>query len=120
MPTEDPFLFTVSVDAAAGTRLSSLEAAALAGLDRVRLHGITEPELDRAQRQFRARLIFETDSVTNIAHQLGYFATIASVELYQDLARRVAAVTVDQVADVARRRLEPGNRTLGWFQPLPA
>ena len=120
LPTEDPFLFTVSVDAAAGTRLSSLEAAALAGLDRVRLHGITEPELDRAQRQFRARLIFETDSVTNIAHQLGYFATIASVELYQDLARRVAAVTVDQVADVARRRLEPGNRTLGWFQPLPA
>ncbi len=120
LPTQDPFLFSVSVEAMAGTSLPSLEAAALAELDRVRIDGVTDAELQRAQRQFRARLIFETDSVTNIAHQLGYFATVASVDLYRDLGRRIAAVTGEQVAAVARRRLAPSNRTVGWFQALSA
>ena len=120
LPTQDPFLFTVSVEATAGTSLSSLEAAILTELDRVRVGGVTDAELQRAQRQFRARLVFETDSVTNIAHQLGYFATVASVDLYRDLGRKIAAVRVEDVAEVARRRLASSNRTIGWFQALSA
>ena len=43
-------------------------------------------ELEKAKNQLRARLVFENDSVTNIAHQLGYFETIASVDLFLSLA----------------------------------
>ncbi|MCH2278193.1 MAG: pitrilysin family protein [Acidobacteriota bacterium] len=118
LPTQDPFLYTVSVEATAGTALSSVEAEALSVLDRIRTDGVTETELERAKRQFRARLVFETDSVTNIAHQLGYFTTVATLDLYHDLPRRVAVATVEQVGEVARRYLVPSNRTIGWFQPL--
>ena len=37
-------------------------------------------ELARAKKQLHARFVFDNDSVTNIAHQLGYFETIAGVE----------------------------------------
>jgi predicted Zn-dependent peptidase len=57
--------------------------------------------------------------VTNIAHQLGFYETIARVSVYTSLGARIAAVTTDDVARVARRYLRPANRTIGWFRPLP-
>ena len=50
------------------------------------------------KRQLRARLVFENDSVTNIAHQLGYFQTVASLDILGTLASGITAVTADQVA----------------------
>ena len=69
-----------------------------------------------ARHQLRARLVFENDSITNIAHQLGYFETIASWRTSRHAgANAIEAVTLDQVAAVAARRLAPANRTIGWF-----
>ena len=87
LPTEQPFLYTVSVTATEGTPLAAVESALLEALERVRREGITDAELTRAKAQLRARLVFESDSVTNIAHQLGYFDTIASVGLFHVAAR---------------------------------
>src|SRR6185312_15688757 len=117
LPTEQPFLYVISATVSAGASLADVEAATLAELDRVRREGITPDELLLAQKQLRARLVFENDSVTNIAHQLGYFATIASVDLYQGLASRVAAVTLEEVAAAATRYLATANQTIGWFEP---
>ena len=119
MPTEQPFLYTVSVTATEGTSLASAESVLLDELDRVRLHGVTEAELVKAKAQLRVRLVFDNDSVTNIAHQLGYFETIASVEFYQTFPSRMASVTLDDVASAARDVLSASNRTIGWFEPLP-
>jgi predicted Zn-dependent peptidase len=118
MPTQDPFLYTVSLTATEGVALAALEEAALTGIDRVRVGGITEHELDKAKRQLRARLVFENDSITNIAHQLGYFETIASWTEVPSIGARLDAVTLDQVAAVAAARLTARNRTIGWFQPF--
>jgi zinc protease len=120
LPTRDPFLYMISVTASEGTPLATLEQAASAELDRVVSDGITGQELARAKNQLRARLVFETDSVTNIAHQLGFFETVASVDYFRTLWGRLEKVTVDEVGEAARRYLRPGNRTVGWFQPLPA
>jgi zinc protease len=118
LPTEEPFLYTVSCTVADGVALSTLEAAADEAIDRVRAGGISPAEFDRAVHQLRARLVFESDSVTNIAHQIGYFHTLGDVELYHGLEARLAAVTLDQVAEAARTRLRPSRRTVGWFQPV--
>jgi zinc protease len=119
LPTEQPFLYTVSITAADGTSLASVESALLEALERVRAEGINDAELVRAKAQLRARLVFESDSVTNIAHQLGYFDTIASVGLFNALPARIAAVTVDEVDSAARTLLGDANRTIGWFEPVP-
>jgi predicted Zn-dependent peptidase len=62
--------------------------------------------------------VFENDSVTNVAHQIGFFETIASVDLFLSAADRIRRVTREQVADAAAAVLRPGNRTVGWFKPL--
>ena len=51
----------------------------------MRRDGVTPAELAKAKAQLKARLVFDNDSVTNIAHQLGYFETIASVDVFTNL-----------------------------------
>ena len=118
LPTAEPFLYSLSATATDGTSLASLEMALLVELDRVRQDGITPAELDRATAQLKARFIFDDDSITNIAHQLGYFATIASLDVLTDLAARVEAVTIERVAAAAGALLPQTNRTVGWFDPV--
>ena len=117
LPTAEPFLYTISLTAMQGVNLSALEAAVLAEVERIRESGVTEEEVVRACRQLRARFVFETDSVTNIAHQLGYFETVTGPGFLGDVQSRLAHVTPAQVSEVAKRRLSATNRTVGWFQP---
>ena len=116
-PTRDPFLYTISVTAAEGRPLAAIEQATLAAIDRVRAEGVTPAELQKARHQLRARLVFEGDSISNIAHQLGYFETIASWRVYPALHERIERVTLEDVANAARTCLAPAHRTIGWFQP---
>ena len=119
LPTEQPFVFIISVTATEGTSLAAVESALTAELDLVARDGITEAELTKAKAQLKARLVFDNDSVTNIAHQLGYYETIADVEVFNGFGPRIAAVTREAVADAARTILAASNRTIGWFDPEP-
>ena len=117
VPTNEPFVYTISATATEGTALERVEEVAIAAIDRVAREGITPQELTKAKTQLRARLVFENDSITNIAHQLGYFATVGRWQDFAALPGRIEAVTVDQVSQVAARRLSPMSRTIGWFAP---
>jgi zinc protease len=119
LPTELPFVYIISVTATDGTPLAAVESALLEELDEVVAQGITPAELTKAKAQLKARLVFDNDSVTNIAHQLGYFETIANVDVFRDLLPRIAVVTLDEVAAAARSVFSASNRTIGWFDPLP-
>ncbi len=120
LPTAQPFLYTIALTAVSGVTLDTLEAEALDAIERVRTGGVTEQEVARARHQLMARVVFENDSVTNIAHQLGYFETVVGNGYLDAVAERIAAVTVDQVSEVARRRLGAATRTVGRFVPLKA
>ena len=79
---------------------------------------MTGEEVARAKRQLIARLVFENDSVTSVAHQLGYFETVAGPGYLDRLPARLDAVTAEQVGDIARRCFRPTSRTVGWFRPV--
>jgi zinc protease len=117
LPTEHPFLYLISVTAVAGVSLTDIEAAATAALDDLTRGGITGHELVKAKNQLRARLVFENDSVTNLGHQLGYFQTVAGLDVYREAPQRIAGVTQEQVESVARKYLRSDRRTVGWFRP---
>ncbi len=119
LPTEHPFLYTISLTATEGTSLAALEEPTLREIEHVRVGGVTGQELDKVKNQLRARLVFENDSVTNIAHQIGYFETVASWKVYPTLLSRIQDVTLEQVNAAAARYLIPTNRTIGWFDPSP-
>ena len=117
VPTQDPFLYTISLTATDGTSLDAVEEAAVRALEDIRANGIRPSELAKAKRQLRARLVFEQDSVSNIGHQLGFFETIATWRYLPDIASRIDAVRLEEVATVAAARLLPTNRVIGRFEP---
>jgi zinc protease len=117
LPTEEPFLYTISAVATAGTTLDVVESALLAELEAIRDKGVTPAELQRGKAQLKARFVFDDDSVSNVAHQIGYFETIGAGEIFRNLARQVDQVTLDQVAGVTTL-FDPSNRTIGWFDPV--
>ena len=118
MPTQQPFLYTISLTATDGTSTETLQEVLFQAIDSVRQRGITESELRKAKTQLRARLVFEGDCISNIAHQLGFFETIASWRFLPSIAERIQGVTLDDVATVAAGRLTPTNRVIGRFDPL--
>ena len=117
LPTEHPFLYLVSATAMEGVGLQDVEAVATDTLNEVARTGVTEHELAKAKNQLRARLVFENDSVTNLGHQLGYFQTVASLDIYQEAPSHIAAVTAAEVNRVAAKYLRDDQRTVGWFKP---
>jgi zinc protease len=118
LATADPFLYFLSFTATNGVPLATLEEAVLAALEPIAQGKIENTEVARAKHQLRARLVFEDDSVTNVAHQLGYYETVAGPGFYQRMRPSIDAVTADLVRDVARRRLQSHLLTIGWFVPL--
>jgi zinc protease len=117
LPTDHPFLYLISVTPLEGVGLADVEAAATATLGEMASQGISAAELAKAKNQLRARLVFENDSVTNLGHQLGYFSTLSSLDIYQDAPARIAAVTQADVHRAAARYLRTDRRTVGWFTP---
>ena len=118
LATADPFLYTLSFTATEGVALPVLEEAVLAALEPIVNGRVEDDEVRRARRQLRARLVFEDDSVTNIAHQLGYFETVVGPGFYPRLQQEIDAVTPEQVREVARHRLRRTALTVGSFHPL--
>ncbi len=119
VPTRHPYLYRIQATVKEGVDPARVEAAVLAEADRLARGAIEERDLARARNQFLARYALESESVTDIAHQLGFFETIDSHRLWLDLPRRVRAVTAGEVARFARERLDELRRTVGTLVPAP-
>ena len=119
-PTAEPFLYSVSATVASGQSIGAVEEVALAELARIAAAGATAAELDAVKRQLRARFVFDGDSVTDVAHQIGYFATIGRWQDWIEARPRLEAVTLDDVHRVAGAYFAADNRTIGVFEPTPA
>ena len=117
MPTEQPYLYGINVAVSEGQSLAAVEEAVTAEIDRIRQDGITPAELEKVRAQLRARFVYDSASVTDIAHQLGYFETIGNWRAYHELLTRLDAVTPEAVHEAARAHLTEENRTIGWFEP---
>jgi zinc protease len=117
VPTSHPFLYSLAFTATRGVALGDLEQATLAAFEEAKTK-ITDEEVIRAKRQLKARLVFENDSVTNLAHQLGYFQTVVGAGFYPRVQCAIDSVTPDHVRAAAARRLVKNKRTIGWFSPI--
>ena len=117
LPTQHPFLYYLWATVAERQTLQAVEQAMLAQIDRFVCDGLSEAEFNKVRSQLRARFVYDSDSVTDIAHQLGYFETIDRWQTYHELIPRLGTVTIDEVNDTARRYLTAENRTIGWFEP---
>ena len=117
IPTTYPFLYTVQATVRDGVEPERVEAAIHAEVARLADDGGGAEDFARARNQFQARYALESESVTDVAHQLGFFETIGDHRIWLDLPRRVDAVTAAEVARFAAGRLSADHRTVGILRP---
>jgi len=113
----NPFLFYVTATARPGVTAERLEAGLLEEVERVVGTPITDAELARAQRRAEADFVFQSNSVTAQARQLGYWAMIGDWRYLGTYLDHIRALTPADVQAVARRTFTADTRTIGHFLP---
>jgi zinc protease len=78
---------------------------------------ITADELARAKSRVEAEFVFQADSVTSQARQIGYWAMVDDWRYLTTYVDRVRALTAEEVQKVAEKYLVPEGRTVGTFVP---
>jgi zinc protease len=120
IPTRHPYLYRIAATARDGVAPERIEAAVEREIERLVRGDLPPRDLERARNQFLARYAMESESITDAAHQLGFFETVASHRDFLDLPRRVRRVTAEEIARFARERLERERRTTGVLLPPSA
>ena len=117
LPTEQPYLYSISATVRDGIPESAVEDALFAVLDSLASERSADHSLQKAKNQLLTQLAFDDEGVTRIGHQLGYFSTIADWKRIFEIEEQINSVTAENIRDVVARRLVSSRRTVGWFRP---
>ncbi|MEQ1892672.1 MAG: pitrilysin family protein [Planctomycetota bacterium] len=96
---------------------AKLEAALHAEVARLAKEPITKAELARAQAMLVASEAFEAESVTDIAEELGEWATDADWRFAFDGCKSHLALTPAEIQAAVAKYLRPERRVVGWCVP---
>lgn len=115
-----PELWSVDAIPAPGQSMEKLEAAIQRELEQLRSELVPEDELDRVRKQVIANQVYQQDSVFYQAMLIGMLETVGlDWRLLEQYPARIAAVTPEQVREVARRYLKSDQLTVAVLEPLP-
>ena len=125
-PTAAPYLFQITGTASPGVSTAEVEEGIEKRLAVLREDLIPAEELERARRDLQTELELDLETSEDAAHQMAFYEGIGAFAVLQRLPELVAAVTAEDLRRAAVRRLQPWQRTIGWFHagaprvPLPA
>lgn len=115
-----PTLLSFEGVPATGQTVATLEQAIRAEIERLRSERVSEAELQRVKAQVMAREVYGRDSVFNQAMVIGMLETVGLDWRYMDnYAKRIQAVSAEQVRQVAEKYLHENNLTVTTLKPLP-
>lgn len=115
--THDPGTFDISAGLPRDGNVEQVRDVILSTLETVKDSGVTQEEVERAQRQFhKSRELAATDP-NALAIRLSEAIAEGDWRLYFLTRDRMEKVTPEQVKEVARKYLTRSNRTVGYFLP---
>ena len=109
--------FWIYAECAQGVAPEKLERAIDREIERLRRELVPAAELKRAKRMVAAGEAYESETVSDLAEEIGEFATDARWQLALETVARVEAVTAKELRDCARRLFARERRVLGWSTP---
>ncbi len=112
--------FWLLAECAQGVAPAALEAAIDAEIASLRTDLVPARELERAKRMVEAGEAYDTETVSDLAEDIGEFAVDADWRLALHAVERIRAVTPRDLRDCARRLLDPERRVLAWCLPQAA
>lgn len=96
----------------------TLTREVLAQIKQLQEHLVSNQELERAKAQYLAEYIFDTDSLSNQAMQIGVAEMIGLPwQTALNEASLIKAVTPEQIQKVAKLYLQPNRLTIAKLQP---
>lgn len=100
--------------------LEQLEAAFYQQIDRLQTELAAPEELDRVKAQIISGIVFQQDSISSQANQIGRMEAIGrSWQEADAMVDKLAAITPEQIQAAARKYLVPANRTVTVLNPQP-
>jgi zinc protease len=114
----DPGWYEVSVTAAPGKDLATIEPVLQKTIAELRDRPISQEELNRAKTQLQTSYIYGNQDITSQANQLGYNQTVSGDYRYSDrYLQAIDKVTIADIQRVAKLYLDPTKQTMGKFEP---
>jgi zinc protease len=114
----DSGVFWLYAECADGVDPRTLERAIDDEIVRLAAERLPQSELRRAKRILEASDAHESETVSDIAEELGEFAVDAHWRLAVEGVERNEAVTAVAVKEVTSRYLVPSRRVIGWSLPV--
>ena len=115
--TVDPFLYTLRATVRPDRSPEKVLEAMLEAMDRLLQQPVGQDELRKAIKQAQALFAYGSESITNQAFWLGYAEMFATVDWFDTYLDQLAAVSAQQILDVAQRYLSPLHRIVGLYLP---
>lgn len=115
-PTAQPYVLVLAGSAAADVEPGALEAAIEERIAALRDGPVGEEELAAARERLATELVFDLETTEDAAHQLAFYEGIGARQALLGLPAQLAAVTAADLQRLARRHLQPWQRTIGWFR----
>ncbi len=112
-------MFVIDATPAHGKKVSDVEEAAKAQLEKIAKEGIAKDELERVKALVTASHVFHNDSMFYQAMRIGQLESVGLS--YRDvdvMLRKINEVTAEQVKEVARKYFVDGNLTLAVLDPV--
>lgn len=105
---------------AQGHAVEELEQAILAQVQKLRDEPVFESELESIRNQLIATKVYEKDSISVQARQIGSLETVGlGWRLMDEYVTHLTKITPEQIQAVARKYLIPENLTVAQLEPLP-
>ena len=114
-PTAAPYLFEIAGTADPRNSPAEIEARIEERIAELRDSLISAEELERVRRALATELVLDVETTEDAAHQMAFYEGIGAFDVLRNLPERIAAVTAEDLRRTALRRLQPWQRTIGWF-----
>jgi zinc protease len=117
--SHDPYLFFLSAEPLPKTETSEVEKALDQEIERLQKELVSERELEKAKNQMEASFVFGQDSIFYQAMVLAQHEMAFNWRAIDDYLPSIRKVTPEDIRRVAKKYLNPDNRTVGILIPLP-
>lgn len=117
-PRQAPGLYRLTLALPDAFQLQPAEEAVLEQLERLKNQEVSDVELARARNLLVAGEFLAQNSLSKRAFQLGYFESIASYRLLNEIEPKISRVDKDDLRRVAIRYFSENARTVGSLVPV--
>ena len=98
--------------------LKIVENAVYDEIEKIKKDGVTDVELNTAKKMIESSTYYERESISNIATEMGYLATLTGgTKYYEDYLKNINNVRLSDIKRVANKYLQKQNSAISILLP---